>query len=358
MAFTPNYWVSGTVQDAAGGSVLADGMQVVFFESPETYASHYAVTTISGNDFSLNAFLFPAAVPVGTTFYVAIPNSNPEDKAKGYGADAIPVTIDGKGYVNIGEALVLTLGAGPDPAGMEPRPEIKLWIGGRLWQPTIYFKDGETTFVITPDPEIEAKISIAEGFLVSNSISSYSLVIDNQPPQVLSSTNMASKVYAASADEVQAFTLEYGAVEDEKLGLTEGVHTIKVSAASAGTIGPVAVATQLATVEVMGGPLRMLGTPLTWPSPYSISRDGTVTIQYGLSADANIEIQVVGVGGQRIKRFLINAGQEGGSAGINKITWDGTTDQGYKAGNAIYVGTIMSRDEGRLLGTFRLTIVD
>jgi hypothetical protein len=118
------------------------------------------------------------------------------------------------------------------------------------------------------------------------------------------------------------------------------------------------VTTYLATVEVMGGPLRMIGTPVVYPSPYSIKKDKIVTIQYGLSADANIDIYLVSVEGKRIKRFLPLAGEEGGSAGINKITWDGKTDQGFLAGNAIYVGTVVARDEGRLLGKFKLTVVN
>jgi hypothetical protein len=61
----------------------------------------------------------------------------------------------------------------------------------------------------------------------------------------------------------------------------------------------------------------------------------------------------------RIKRVICQAGVgEGGHAGVNKVEWDGQTDQGYLAGNAIYVGTIISKDDNRLLGKVKMTLVD
>ena len=170
---------------------------------------------------------------------------------------------------------------------------------------------------------------------------------------------MTAKAFAAG--EMKAFTLEYQFDDVDKLDT--GEHNIVISASSSGSQGTAGTKTLNATVEVMGGPLRLVGTPITYPSPFSIKAQGTVTIQYGLSKDAQIEIYIVGVGGQRIKRFpdttySMAPGTEGGSAGINKISWNGKTDQGYLAGNGIYVGTIVARDENRLLGKFKLTVVN
>jgi hypothetical protein len=108
----------------------------------------------------------------------------------------------------------------------------------------------------------------------------------------------------------------------------------------------------------MGGPLRLIGTPLAYPSPFSISKHGTVSIQYELSQNANIDVYIVDANGSRLKKFACDAGTEGGTAGINKLTWDGRAAQGYLAGNAIYVCTIVSRSEGRLLGKLKLAVVD
>ncbi|MGB9613460.1 MAG: hypothetical protein ACPL4K_04705, partial [Candidatus Margulisiibacteriota bacterium] len=129
-------------------------------------------------------------------------------------------------------------------------------------------------------------------------------------------------------------------------------------AASKGTIAQATSVTTTCAVTVLGGPLRVIGIPITFPSPFSITKHGKVTIQYELSKSGNITLYLVSPTGEIIKKWNFNAGEEGGSAGINKVTWDGRTDQGYLAGNAIYLGSIISRDDNRLLAKYKLTIVD
>ncbi|MBN2058228.1 MAG: hypothetical protein JW782_05495 [Candidatus Saganbacteria bacterium] len=349
-AFFPFYWIFGEATSSVPSISVDDRLVVVYEGKDDVITAVYGYAFIKNGEFVSNPFMTNILVP-GNSYKVAIAQG-----ADGYGADPVDINISGLGYDVLDTKLVLAYGAGPIAPGGEPAPLIKLWFGNRLYQPQVY--NEKNPFVVAPDPLIKAIISIEEPYAIASDIGSYSIVIDpgtQDKALDLTTANMTAKSMAAG--DLKSFTLEY-ALDDETEKLSEGSHLVRVTAQSAGTQGLPAMTTYLATVEVMGGPVRLIGAPITYPSPYSISKDKIVTIQYGLSSDANIEIYLVGVSGQRIKHWVLNAGQEGGSAGINKITWDGKTDQGYLAGNAIYVGTIVAREEGRLLGKFKLTIVD
>jgi len=362
MAFTPFYWIYGVVNDANEGAIKANGRMVVFYQNTDTYSSKNAQTTIVGNIFALNAFLFPGDVTVHGKFYVAIPNDNPTNPAIGWGANPVEVEIPDTGYINMAGMLALARGAGPLPPTMEvleAAPKIKIWFGNRLYQPGVYWvPPSNIPFVVEPKPEIRLEISITSPFTLAPAIEAHSISIDGKPPVALTAANIISRTYAAGTTAEQgritSMSIKYSPIE----ALEPGSHEVAVTSQSSGLLGAASVSSMVATIEVMGGPLRLFGPPLTYPSPFSISKQRIVTIQYGLSADANIEIYIIAMDGTRVKRFSLDAGSEGGTAGINKVTWDGRADQGYLAGNAIYFGTIIARDENRLLGKFKLTIFD
>jgi hypothetical protein len=351
--FVPAYPIMGSVNDADG--VAADGHKVVFYKNEAEYFSGiYTLDYVgpTGTATSSNTFLVNAAndrlfLEVGETYKVAVV----QDEA-GYGAGPVDVLITGKGY-EIVEIMTMALGAGVPDATVEPPCSIRIWFGTRLYQPAVY--NESNPFVISETPKIEAKIGIAEPYSVSSDPNHYSIIVDEGIPFVITGSNMVAKTMAAG-DAIRSFTLEYAMTEDQKLD--SGKHVFMVSAQSSGVMGTSAAATQIATVEVMGGPLRLIGTPVVFPSPFSQRRDGTCTIQYGLSQASNIEIYIYSVSGQVVKKFMSTSGTEGGNAGINKITWDGRTEMGLLAGNAVYVGTIISRDDKRLLGKFKFSIVD
>ena len=342
------YWIVGTVADVSP-SVTADGRIVVFFKDETTYNTNYSTSEISGNDFMVNApNIWPLDLVVGQTYKVAIVQG--ED---GYGANPVDVTITGYGYETVNN-LALEFGAGPLMPGQEPPPDMKIWFGNRAYQAALVAK-GQTQ-VVSATPDIKVDVSIDEPYALSTNIDAYTITVDpgtaSEQALSLSAMNMANQVFAAA--ELRAFSLQYTVADP----LPDGEHTFEFSAQSSGALGTAGTATTLATVEVVGGPLRLIGVPLTYPSPYSVTKDVIVTIQYTLSADANIDIYVVDPTGKRVIKILCNAGTEGGSAGVNKVTWNGVTDFGYKLGNAIYVGTIIGREEGRLLAKFKLTVVD
>jgi hypothetical protein len=352
-SYVPVYSIVGTVHD--GDGVSADGRKVVFYRTEDEYfRGAYTIdyvgesgTATLGNRYVINAANEVLLPQVGETYYVAVA----QDGA-GYGAGPVAVTVSGTGYDLAGE-MTMALGAGIRDAAIEPPCNIRLWFGNRLYQPAVYNENNP--FVISDTPKIEAKISIDDPYTVSSDPNVYSIVVDESTPFVITGSNMVAKAMAAE-DTIRSFTLEYAMGEEQKL--EPGKHTFVVSAQSSGVMGAASTATEIATVEVMGGPLRMVGSPVVFPSPFSISRHGTCTIQYGLSQAANVEVYIYSVSGQVVKKFFGTSGSEGGNAGINKVTWDGTTEMGLRAGNAVYVGTIISVDNKRLLGKFKFSIVD
>jgi hypothetical protein len=358
----PPYWIAGAVGDIPAAK--ADGRYVDFYRSDaDLAAGRYAQGIIAGNRVFLNAFaIFPAALLVGETYKVVT-----ERRSDDYGAKAT-VTISGKGWDEIKDfALVKGGGIAPptlDPGGkarvVEPPPEVKIWFGNRLYQKALVEK-GEK-FVISSKPEVKIDVAITAPYSLAQNIEAYALVLDagetTAKNLTLTASHVTAKAYAAgSAPEegkLSSMNIKYSITEP----LSEGKHTFTVTSLSSGKVGVASLRTETASVEVMGGPLRLIGPPLTYPSPFSITKQKTVIIQYGLSADANIDIFILGLGGVRAKKFSLMAGGEGGSAGINKVTWDGMTDMGTFAGNAIWLVTLVSRDDGRLLGKAKLTIVD
>ncbi|MDD5593384.1 MAG: hypothetical protein PHG97_01410 [Candidatus Margulisbacteria bacterium] len=354
----PAYWVVGNISDIPEAQV---GTREVYFfpgasklDRTALDAGNYAVSRAvpggGGSQYMLNAFtIFPLALEVGKAYIVATAQDE-----KGYGADGT-VTITGFGWNRAD--LSMSLGGGirsPILKGAEPPPNIRVWFNNRLYQPALVAK-GEK-FIISPKPEVRIEATIDSPYVLARDINAYSMSIDAKPKDLSAST--ISRVFAAGtvaeSAMISAMNIKYNVVD----ALAEGEHIFSFSSSSSGLRGAASTSVMLATVEVLGGPLRLIGPPLTFPSPYSISKNRIVTIQYQLSANANIDIYLIGVSGQRVKKFSFNSGQEGGSAGINKVTWDGMTDQGSLAGNAIYVGTILGRDENKLLGKVKLTIVD
>ncbi|MBK7142438.1 MAG: T9SS type A sorting domain-containing protein [bacterium] len=76
----------------------------------------------------------------------------------------------------------------------------------------------------------------------------------------------------------------------------------------------------------------------TLPNGYSLSQNypnpfnPTTTIEYALAAQATVQIHIYNVAGQRV-RTLVDKDQ---SAGVHRIIWDGTDDNGNPVGSGIY----------------------
>lgn len=358
--FMPFYTIKGNVTGIAQSP--AAGRTVAFFRdmNPDNTVSVYTTAVID----AVGNFIVPAStnldllpLKTGGTYRVAVVKD-----AAGYGAGPEPVTLSGRGA----DAVNLTMASGAGvtlivaEGDSEPQPGIQLWFGNRLYQPKLVTADNP--FVITEQPSLKVNVSIGGGYALADQISGYSIKVDPDTPTArdlsLPESAMGSKVYAAAAapaaQQLTSMSLSYALTEP----LASGKHNFLVMARSSGALAAQAVTTLNATVEVIAGPVRLIGTPVTFPSPFSISKDGTVTIQYTLSKNAAIDIILSDISGRRVKTFVSPSGAEGGSAGLNKLTWNGRTDLGPLAGNGIYLGTIVAKDEGRKLGSVKVTLLD
>jgi hypothetical protein len=114
---------------------------------------------------------------------------------------------------------------------------------------------------------------------------------------------------------------------------------------------------EVVNATVIGGEARIIGTPITFPSPVRLKIDSSVQFQYTLSQDANIDIYVFDISGRVIKKLTCPKYSDGGSAGVNKPSWDLVTDQGQKLAAQIALFNIVNRDTGKMLGKGKLTAV-
>jgi hypothetical protein len=136
-----------------------------------------------------------------------------------------------------------------------------------------------------------------------------------------------------------------------------GTHTFTFIAANNGTPNLTSTETVAIQVNADTGVLRITDIPLAFPSPYSSSSGGNITLQYSLSKDADIDLMIISSSGQRIKKFTVYKGDEGGRAGLNKLIWDAKTDFGTMPSSGIYLGVVFDRTTQNVLGKIKVTIL-
>jgi len=83
------------------------------------------------------------------------------------------------------------------------------------------------------------------------------------------------------------------------------------------------------------------GIPINYPNPFGIESDFT-SIDYYLSEDANVTLQIFDLFGNLVWSKKIKAGELGGlgrenSGHPNSVIWDGVNDKGQKVGNGGYI---------------------
>jgi hypothetical protein len=161
--------------------------------------------------------------------------------------------------------------------------------------------------------------------------------------------------FRVSAAEVKPLVINTSYPKTLTAGEEELNYIFTFNARSAGIFGPPAETTLAAAVTVSGGPVRLIGELLTYPSPVHLKTDNKVTFQYTLNRAANIDLFVFDVSGRVVKKISKNKYEEGGSAGINKVDWNLITDQGQRVGSGIGVVTLVSSDDNRLLGRGKFT---
>ncbi len=354
------YWVIGTIPDLSS-SVKADGRDIVLYRDQNDLDNKTFVKgKVVGNQFILNVFSFwPIIIKADDILKAATVR-----KSDGYGASG-SVIITGLGWDEVKNMALSKDGGIPDPGEpivptltQEPSPEIKVWFGNRVYQKAMVEK-GEQ-FIVSKKPRTKIVINIPAPYALDNHMEGYAISVDSGTPNAKSysiqSSQITQKISAMEAPSYyKSLTIEYP-IPDE---LSEGSHTIKFSARSAGTAGIASSSIYEAIVTVKSGPVSIIGEPIAYPSPFSPTKNmNGVEIQYTLSDDASIDIYIFSVSGEIVKKISCMAGFEGGSAGLNKVRWDGRMDAGGLVGNGIYVTTFVSKSEGKLLKKFKLNIFD
>ncbi|MEA3493728.1 MAG: hypothetical protein U9R38_05015 [Candidatus Margulisiibacteriota bacterium] len=224
-----------------------------------------------------------------------------------------------------------------DLSHKEPAPKLKIWFGNRVYQ----YMRGRKYFVPVK-PKIKLEATIPEPYTLPDRAISYYLKVDND------------KVYSFSDIKFVDNRAVLSVTLPDKL--SPGRHEFSFFAPSSGKIGASSTGSQNAEVEVSGGDLRIMKNPLSFPSPFSPSKNQLVTIQYPLSEDANIKIIIFSQNTEIIKVMSFRKGEEGGAGQLNKVFWDGRTDRGRIAANGIYWANIIDADSNRPLAKLKIAV--
>jgi len=350
--FTSIYWIMGNV--ANPDKVDTDGIprQVVFYKADpnDGYADDtLGVNGLSGvtEQYGLNAFEdWRLSISPGK-YNVAIVKSVVDN----YGADPVEVNLTGYGF-DYASQLVLMYGAGVEPPAERPENNLPIFdsirFGNRLYQPGLVAKGQD--FIVSSKPRISAKVISPVGL----ELSSIAMVLNDGQADAktfqVQSANVVSASGPADAPTEVSFVYDFAAEGQE--ALPDGTQELAFKAANA-----YGQAVEVTQVTIAGGQPRLIGVPIVYPSPLDLLKGRQVIFQYTLSHDLNIEIHLVDATGRVVKKIVAAARTEGGSAGVNKVTWDLMTEQGAKVSSGIYIFTIINKDNGKLIGRGKFTAV-
>lgn len=109
------------------------------------------------------------------------------------------------------------------------------------------------------------------------------------------------------------------------------------------------------SITVQSTGVEIKGAVLNYPNPFNPAIGEETEIGYQLSADANVTVYIFNILGQPIKKIDCPAGTEGGSAGYNKVAWNGYSDFSRIAGNDLYLVRIVSG--GKVIGKTKIVVL-
>ncbi|MFH1683878.1 MAG: hypothetical protein ABIA67_03245 [Candidatus Margulisiibacteriota bacterium] len=346
------YWIAGNVSDP--DKVGTDGRQVCFFKElvDNAIVGGYSNDSVGpgglsgkADQYIMNAFQDWRLTVAPGKYYVAIVQGD-----DGYGADPVEVNVTGIGYDIAGD-LILAKGAGIGEPGPRPLPIAEalpkiedIRFGKRMYQPALVAKGKE--FIVSAQPNISAKVVSKTGLIVNT----IAMVLNEGKPEAKTySIKVSDIIHSAGPQELPTEVSFAFDLADTGYTLEEGTSEVTFTAANAfGSTSEVCI------VSVSGGEPKA-DQIYTYPSPVHLQSATEAIIQYTLNKDMNVEIYMFDVTGRVVKRFSANEREEGGSAGVNKVTWNLVTDQGQKVSSGIYVFTLVNRDTKKLLGKGKFT---
>jgi hypothetical protein len=342
----------GQVKDADDGSgIVADGHTVVLYKSDnEVKMGIYSKDTVGSTApgrYAINAFSskYLKLVP-GEKVKVAVVRDD-----KNYGAGPVEATCTGSGYELVGD-MTMAYGAGIDLFG----PHFKeIWFNNRMYHTFVMTQEG-AEFVTNATPRIRAYLeSAGVAGLDANRIT---IAVNEGDVHTMTAAEISNKTFMAAAPEIlESLMIEYSIPADDPLIEKKDEGDVNTVTFRAWDAAGMLSTTEVCKLTVLGGPSRIIGPVYIYPSPYSPSKDPQCEITYTLSSDTDLEIYLYSIAGELVKQFRVYAGQEGGSAGYNKVVWDGRNTSGLVVGNGIYTGSIFDKAQNKKLAAFKLAIV-
>lgn len=143
-----------------------------------------------------------------------------------------------------------------------------------------------------------------------------------------------------------------GALTYKPTFTTDGDHTFRIHARD--TAGNYA-SSEVISFKVESTTANITGTVLNYPNPFNPATGQETEIEYQLTRDAAVVIYIFNTVGQLIKKIDCASGFTGGSAGYNKVAWNGYSDFAEIAGNDIYLVRIVSG--GSVIGRTKIAVL-
>lgn len=352
------YFIDGKISPPTNDATVSVNNRVVLFYLTTTESGYASdISGQNGNSGQDGNFIINAMSDVRMILSTEVYKITVVKGSDGYGVNPKDLGVSGKGF-DTSKDLVLVFGEGIEMPGTHPFtpptasaiPIVKnIWFNNRIYQKNLVAKKYE--FVVSEQPKVDVKITSGDTGIDTSSLS---IILDegtaNETIYKISESNITNKIMGTTLPIEVDYTYDFS---KEGKTLSSSDHQLKFTASnSAGTTF------ETTTVKVATG-LYVIGIPLTYPSPLHLKTDAQVILEYGLSKDANIDIYIFDITGEIVKKISCNAGTSGGSVGgtanPNKVTWDLSSDKGYKIGSGIYVWTIVDRANSKVIGRGKLT---
>jgi hypothetical protein len=99
-----------------------------------------------------------------------------------------------------------------------------------------------------------------------------------------------------------------------------------------------------------------LSLAVNFPNPFDPARERT-TVVYGLTKDADINAYIFTITGDLIWNNNFMAGSNGGRAGENSFTWDGTSAFGGMMSNGVYLLHLVEKATGKTVAKGKIAVI-
>ncbi|MFH1723823.1 MAG: FG-GAP-like repeat-containing protein [Elusimicrobiota bacterium] len=122
-------------------------------------------------------------------------------------------------------------------------------------------------------------------------------------------------------------------------GLPRGTLFVRIrSVSNSGVLGD---PSDPIKVQLGSLPAETISAASSYPNPFD-SRTGQANIHYVLKDAGDVSIKIFSLFGRLAREMSYSAGANGGLAGSNTVSWDGTDDSGRKVSKGVYLAILRS----------------